>query len=150
MTRDDDRFNPDRSASFPRSREPKGVVSIPEQGFDLDDEFPTDIVADLQAEEEPQFLRAQRRVSVRKGPVTRKTANRLRVVLVIAVILGTVGASSAGVYNYATHSWRFRVDSSDSIETQGLQNVTRAQVLEVMGGDIGRNIFRIPLEERRK
>jgi cell division protein FtsQ len=157
MTRDDDRFNPDRSASVPRSRAPKGVAPISEQDFELDDEqadleadLDVDLDGDLDSNEQPQFLRAQRRVPVRKGPVTRKTANRLRVVLILAVILGTVGASSAGVYSYATHSWRFRVDSGDSIETAGLQNVTRAQVLEVMGSDIGRNIFRVPLEDRRQ
>lgn len=141
MTRDDDRFNPDRTESVPRSeRDPNGVASIAEE-IDLDD---------LDTEEEPQFLRAQRRVPVRKGPVTRKTANRLRIVLIVAVVLGTLGVSSAGAYSYATNSWRFRIESGDSIETSGLQNVTRAQVLEVMGGDIGRNIFRVPLEERRK
>src|SRR5438876_11834207 len=32
----------------------------------------------------------------------------------------------------------------------GLSNVTRAQVMEVMGGDIGRNVFYIPLDEREK
>ena len=29
-------------------------------------------------------------------------------------------------------------------------NVTRAQVLEVMGGDIGRNIFFVPLAQRQE
>jgi cell division protein FtsQ len=142
MTRDDDRFKPDRTASVPAERDPNGVASISEEEFERDDDF--------QTEEEPQFLRSQRRVPVRKGPVTRKTANRLRIVLVIAIVLGSVAASSAGLYSYATHSWRFRVDSGDNIETAGLQNVTRAQVLEVMGGDIGRNIFRVPLDERRR
>jgi cell division protein FtsQ len=32
----------------------------------------------------------------------------------------------------------------------GLNNVTRAQVMEVMGGDIGRNVFFIPLDKRQK
>jgi len=54
------------------------------------------------------------------------------------------------LYHYGEHSWRFRVDSSDDIEITGLQNVTRYQVLEVMGGDIGRNIFFVPLSERKQ
>lgn len=142
MTRDDDRFHNDRTIPVPRSeREPGGVASVADD-IEIDDDF--------QPEEEPQFLRSQRRVPVRKGPVTRKTANRLRIVLIAATVLGAIGVSSAGAYRYATNSWRFRVESGDSIETAGLQNVTRAQVLEVMGGDIGRNIFRVPLEERRK
>src|SRR5205823_14547156 len=32
----------------------------------------------------------------------------------------------------------------------GLQNVTSSQVMEVMGGDIGRNIFFVPLAQRKK
>ena len=51
----------------------------------------------------------------------------------------------AALYHYGEHSWRFRVESSDDIEITGLQNVTKAQIMEVMGGDIGRNIFFIPL-----
>ncbi len=41
------------------------------------------------------------------------------------------------------------MESSDDIQITGLENVTRAQVMEVMGGDIGRNIFFVPLAERQ-
>jgi cell division protein FtsQ len=54
-----------------------------------------------------------------------------------------VGAG--GLYEYGERSWRFRVESSDNIEVAGMQNVTKAQIMEVMGADIGRNIFFIPL-----
>ena len=54
------------------------------------------------------------------------------------------------LYDYGEHSWRFRVESSDDIEIAGLQNVTRSQVMEVMGADIGRNIFFIPLAQQKK
>jgi cell division protein FtsQ len=42
------------------------------------------------------------------------------------------------------------VDSSDHIEITGLENVTRSQVMEVIGGDIGRNIFFVPMAQRKK
>ena len=58
-------------------------------------------------------------------------------------------AAIAALYHYGEHSWRFRVESSDDIEITGLQNVTRYQIMEVMGGDIGRNIFFVPLTERK-
>jgi cell division protein FtsQ len=54
------------------------------------------------------------------------------------------------LYRYGKHSWRFRIDSSDDIEIAGLKNVTRPQVMEVMGGDIGRNIFFVPLAQRKE
>ena len=60
------------------------------------------------------------------------------------------GAAIAALYHYGEHSWRFRVESSDDIEVAGLQNVTRYQIMEVMGGDIGRNIFFVPLTERKQ
>src|SRR5215470_15487096 len=105
---------------------------------------------DLDAEKESPFLRAQKRVPARRGPVPRKTAARLlwAMVAIAVAALGAVGAS--GLYRYGEHSWRFRLQSSDDIEMAGLSNVTRAQVMEVMGGDIGRNVFYIPLDQRQK
>src|SRR5438552_3001024 len=105
---------------------------------------------DLDAEKESPFLRAQKRVPVRRGPLPKKTAARLLwAVLAIAIAAGTaVGASL--LYHYGEHSWRFRLESSDDIEMAGLSNVTRSHVTEVLGGDIGRNIFYIPLDQRQK
>jgi cell division protein FtsQ len=104
----------------------------------------------LDAEKESPFLRAQKRVPARRSPLPKKTAARLVwAVLVIAIAaLGAIAASA--FYRYGEHSWRFRLNSSDDIELSGLTNVTRAQVMEVMGGDIGRNIFYIPLDQRQK
>src|SRR5213082_469132 len=105
---------------------------------------------DLDAEKESPFLRAQKRVSVRRSPLPKKTAARLLWVVIAAAIAGATALGATMFYRYEEHSWRFRLDSSDNIELAGLSNVTRAQVMEVMGGDIGRNIFFIPLDERQK
>ncbi len=105
---------------------------------------------DLDAEEESPFLRGQKRVSVRRGSLPKKTAARLTwAVLGIAVVFLS-GIAVASLYHYGERSWRFRVESSDDIEIDGTQNVSRAQVMEVMGGDIGRNIFFVPLDQRKK
>jgi cell division protein FtsQ len=116
---------------------------------DLDDALDSRLL-DLDAEEEPAFLRAQKRISVRRGPLPRKAANRLKLALVILALAGAIGAVVLTVYNYGTGSWRFRLDSSDQIEIAGIRHVGRAQIMEVMGGDIGRNVFFIPLTERKK
>ena len=106
---------------------------------------------DLDAEKESPFLRAQKRVSVRRSPLPKKTATRLLWVASSHVLsLQHTALGAAMFYHYEEHSWRFRLDSSDNIEMAGLSNVTRAQVMEVMGGDIGRNIFFIPLDQRQK
>src|SRR5256886_1509800 len=105
---------------------------------------------DLDAEEESPFLRGQRRVAVRRGSLPKKTAARLTwAVLGIAVVFLS-GIAVASLYHYGERSRRIRVESSDDIEIDGTQNVSRAQVMEVMGGDIGRNIFFVPLDQRKK
>ena len=105
---------------------------------------------DLDAEKESPFLRAQKRVPARRSALPKKTASRLFwcAVVIAAAALSAVGAAS--LYQYGEHSWRFRLESSDNIELAGLTNVTRAQIMEIMGGDIGRNIFFIPLDRRQK
>ena len=108
-------------------------------------------LVDLEEEEqESPFLRGQKRVSVRRGSLPPKTANRLMWVVLSLVVLGILGAAGATVYRYGKHSWRFRIDSSDQIEVAGADHVAHAQIMEVMGGDIGRNIFFVPLAERKQ
>ncbi|HEX8814190.1 MAG TPA: FtsQ-type POTRA domain-containing protein, partial [Terriglobales bacterium] len=104
----------------------------------------------LDIEDESPFLRGQKRVSVRRGALPKKAATGLTWFLIAGAVVCAVGLIAAGVYQYGERSWRFRVDSSDNIEIAGLHNITRQQVMEVMGGDIGRNIFFIPLSERQK
>ncbi len=105
---------------------------------------------DLDAEKESPFLRAQKRVSVRRSPIPKKTAARLLWVRIVFAAAAATALGAAVFYKYEEHSWRFRLDSSDNIEMAGLSNVTRTQVMEVMGGDIGRNIFFIQLDQRQK
>jgi cell division protein FtsQ len=104
---------------------------------------------DLDVEEESPFLRAQKRVSVRRGTIPKKAANRLKWALIAIVLLVLAGIAAGALYSYGEHSWRFRVESSDDIEILGTHNVTHAQVMDVVGGDLGRNIFFIPLAQRK-
>jgi cell division protein FtsQ len=104
---------------------------------------------DLDVEQEPPFLRVQKRVSVRRGSLPKKTVTRLTWAAVALGIVFLCGITVASIYHYGERSWRFRVESSDDIEISGLQNVAHSQVMEVMGGDIGRNIFFVPLAQRK-
>ena len=104
---------------------------------------------DLEVEEESPFLRAQKRVAVRRGTLPKKTFNRLKWAFIALSILLMAGVAGAALYSYGARSWRFRIDSSDNIEISGTHNVSRAQVMEVLGGDIGRNIFFVPLAQRK-
>ena len=106
-------------------------------------------LVDLDVEQESPFLRGQKRVSARRGPLPKKALSHLKFAVIAAAILCIVGIASAAAYHYGERSWRFRIESSDDIEITGTHNVTHAQILEVLGGDIGRNVFFIPLAERK-
>ncbi len=106
-------------------------------------------LVDLDADQESPFLRAQKRVSARRSSLPKKTAHGLLWASAAAAILGVGSLAAGALYSYGEHSWRFRLQSSDDIEISGMQNVTRAQVMEVMGADIGRNIFFIPLRQQK-
>jgi len=106
-------------------------------------------LVDLDVDEESPFLRGQKRVSARRSSLPKKTANRLMWVSGLAALLCFGSVVAGGLYRYGERSWRFRVESSDNIEIFGSQNVTKAQIMEVMGADIGRNILFIPLAQQK-
>jgi cell division protein FtsQ len=100
--------------------------------------------------EEAQFLRTNKRVPVRRSPIPKKAASQLKIAGVIAAVIVACGGLSAWAYSYGMTSWRFRIQSSDAVEIAGVRNASRAHVMEVAGADIGRNIFFVPLDERKK
>ena len=117
------------------------------------DESPLDArVLDLDRDEdgESPFLRGQKRVPVRRGGLPRKAAHRIKQLLIVLLVVGAAALLAIPVYRYATQSWRFRIDSSDNIETRGNHNVTRTQILDALGADIDRNIFFVSLGEQKK
>lgn len=107
-------------------------------------------LVDLESEQESPFLRAQKRVSVRRGSLPQKTAHRLKRAAAAAAFLVLIAVLAGMSMQYGAHSWRFTIDSGDDIEIAGNHNVSRSQIMDVMGGDIGRNIFFISLAQRQK
>src|ERR1700731_1997326 len=106
-------------------------------------------LVDLDVDEESPFLRGQKRISARRSSLPKKTANRLIWVSLAAAVVCFAPVAASAFYRYGERSWRFRVDSSDNIEITGTQNVTKGQIMEVMGGDMGRNVFFIPLAQQK-
>jgi cell division protein FtsQ len=111
---------------------------------------PEDMNLDEMDGEESQFLRTNKRVPVRRSPIPKKAASQLKIAGMIAVGVVLCAGLWGWAYNYGMHSWRFRIDSSDAVEIEGVHNASRAQVMEVAGQDIGRNIFFVPLDERQR
>ena len=115
------------------------------------DESPLDArILALDEEDESPFLRGQKRVPVRRGALPRKTADRVKLLLALLLVLGALGLIAVTLYRYGTQSWRFRIDSSDNIEVRGNHNVSLAQVIDAIGGDIERNIFFVSVADQKK
>jgi len=64
-------------------------------------------------------------------------------------VLGVVALAVAGVRYYLLHDERFVVTTSSEIQISGNEHLTRAQILSVFGADLERNIFKVPLADRR-
>lgn len=138
----------DDSRNAPRVRPPRGGDSaFTSVG---DPEELSSRVFDLEDEEETQFLRTRKRVPVRRGGLPKETAQRVKAGLKFAVAATACGGLAVMAYGYAIHAARFRIPSSDNIEVSGVRNASRAQVMEIAGADIGRNVFFVPIDERRK
>ena len=58
--------------------------------------------------------------------------------------------SAFALRNFLEHDARFRIAGTSNIQATGLSQVSRAELLPVFGEDIGRNIFFVPLAERRR
>ena len=117
-----------------------------------DDALPLDagLSEDDGEDEQQQFRRASKRVPVRRGALARKTASRVKVVAVVALVLAALGAGIYEARAYALHSSRFRVHSEKDIELAGDAPNSRAQVMEKMREVVGRNVFQISLAERKQ
>ena len=79
----------------------------------------------------------------------RSTAGRVVLGVLSLGLLGGVAVGALLGWQYLLHDARFVVTGSSAIETGGNAHLTRAQVLSVFGGDLQRNIFRVPLAQRQ-
>jgi cell division protein FtsQ len=112
--------------------------------------------AELKADSEDDagepFLRARRRIPVRRGLLpswARGGWGKLALGGCVLMALGVAAAMILGVRSYLDHDPRFRIDSSASIQTLGNSQLSRGDLLSVFGSDIGRNLFFVPLSKRR-
>jgi cell division protein FtsQ len=132
-----------------QSKRARTRVSVPQDDSELLIN-PDDLDLDELDNEEALFLRTDRRVPVRRSAIPKKAANQLRIAAAIAAAVVVCGGLSAWAYGYGMHAPRFRLESSDAVEISGVHNASRAHVMEVAAADIGRNIFFIPLDERKR
>jgi len=106
--------------------------------------------ADADADtEEDAFLRARRRIPVRRGLIPPSRTGRILVAAAAVVAIGGLFFLAILIRNFFRDDPRFRIAASSSIQIMGNSQVTRPELLSVFGSDLGRNIFYVPLGQRR-
>src|SRR5574337_1277424 len=104
------------------------------------------------AEDESPYLRRQKAVAVRRSRFSR----RLRWAFFVIAVLLPVGFAGYYLARFALTSPRFLLNSADDVTVVGNRFVSREEVLNALGlppsgvSKWGVNIFRFPLEARRK
>jgi cell division protein FtsQ len=106
---------------------------------------------DEEIEAAPRVPRRTRFVTA-KRPWWRPASTFGQVMLGVAALISAGALLAAGIVvrNFLVRDAHFRVAGAASIQSTGLSEVNRADVLPVFGEDIGRNIFYVPLKARRK
>ncbi len=66
------------------------------------------------------------------------------------VVLGGFTTAILMIRHTLERDPRFRIAGSEDIQATGLTEVSRAQMMPVFGEDMGRNIFFVPIDARRK
>src|SRR6202042_2813458 len=78
------------------------------------------------------------------------TFGRILVGTGVVVVFSVFAISAYAVRSFLEHDARFRISGTSNIQATGLAQVSRSEMLPVFGEDIGRNVFFVPLAERRK
>jgi cell division protein FtsQ len=78
------------------------------------------------------------------------TMGRVLLSLGALVVVFVFAVSAFALKSFLERDARFRIGGTSNIQAAGLAEVSRSEMLPVFGEDIGRNIFFVPLNERRK
>jgi cell division protein FtsQ len=100
-------------------------------------------------DEEIPVLRTRRRVPVKRGRFPRGRLGRILVISGVMAVFCLIIAMCVAVHSFFMTDARFRIETASSIQVLGNSQVTRPELLSVFGSDIGRNIFHVPLVQRR-
>jgi cell division protein FtsQ len=76
-------------------------------------------------------------------------AGRFFLSLAALAAIGGCVATCIVAAHFLEHDARFRIAGSSNIQATGLTEVSRGDLLPIFGEDIGRNVFFVPLQERR-
>jgi cell division protein FtsQ len=101
-----------------------------------------------EADEEP-YVPVRGKVRFRLRGLLRTVAGRVVLGLFLFIALSATAVAAITLRSYLLHDPRFVISASANVETIGNTHITRAQLLSVFGEDVERNIFKVPLAQRR-
>ena len=78
------------------------------------------------------------------------TLGRVFLASAALIVVSAVAFAFNVCKSFLEHDAHFRIGGTSNIQATGLAEVSRADMLPVFGEDIGRNVFFVPLAERRK
>ena len=111
---------------------------------DLSEDF-----ADPYDEDDAPMVRRRGGVRVRFGGWPKNRRGWILAGVLLLLWAGACGGILLMARSFLLHDERFTIPSSSAIRFEGNEHVTRAQLLSVFGGDVERNIFKVPLAQRR-
>ncbi len=118
----------------------RGLPGMPAQMDDEDDE-------DLRGRSKPHKFSNE---PARRWWRPASTVGRVLLGTGVVAVFSVIGISAYALRNFLEHDARFRIAGTSNIQATGLGQVSRGEMLPIFGEDIGRNIFFVPLAERRK
>ncbi len=86
---------------------------------------------------------------IRRGLIPQTRTGRITAGTLLAVVLAALAAGCYQTDHFLRHDPRFCIASSSDIELQGNIHLSRPQLLSIFGEDVDRNLFSVPLRERR-
>ena len=121
----------------------RSLPDVPLEMEDLDSD-------DLPPKGKPRFGRSRFDGPKRAWWRPASKLGRAFLTLAALVILSGLATCAFLFISFLYSDARFRISGANNIEATGLTEVSRAEMLPVFGEDIGRNIFFVPLGERRR
>ena len=103
-------------------------------------------------DEDDTYSMGRARLRRQQNPWWRPSTTFGRVFLGVSVlaVFGSLITVTLLFKTFLARDARFRIAGAANIEATGLTQVSRAEMLPVFGEDIGRNVFFVPLGQRRK
>jgi len=105
---------------------------------------------DYDDQDDAPFLRSQTRIRVRRGLIPESLWGRILAGIALFLAISAMVAGMMVVRLFFLHDPRFLIDTASNIQIDGNSHVNRPQLLSIFGEDIGRNVFYVPLAERRR